>query len=131
MAGPESIRPLPGDPRERQRRTSCPGHRNTPAPLLAVEDHVAQPDAASGIDALLQRLGKGWIELDGTTLRRHRLSRFMSQQDLANDCWHRDIRVSLATIKRAECGHPVRFRIARELARYFGVKVEGLVRLPG
>lgn len=108
-----------------------PATGTPPPPLLAVEDHATQPDAASGIDALLQRLSKGWIELDGATLRRHRLSRFMSQQDLANDCWHRDIRVSLATIKRAECGHPVRFRIARELARCFGVQVEGLVRPPG
>lgn len=80
-------------------------------------------------DALLATMRKGWIQLDGDTLRRLRLSRCMSQQDLANDCWHRDIRVSIATIKRAECGHPVRFRIARELARCFEVPVEQLLRL--
>lgn len=80
-------------------------------------------------DALFNQLCKGWIQLDGDILRRLRLSRYMSQQDLANDCWHRDIRVSIATIKRAECGHPVRFRIARELARCFGVRVEQLLRL--
>lgn len=82
-----------------------------------------------GENALLATMRKGWIQLDGDILRRLRLSRYMSQQDLANDCWHRDIRVSIATIKRAECGHPVRFRIARELARCFGVPVEQLLRL--
>ncbi|HEY1136514.1 MAG TPA: helix-turn-helix transcriptional regulator [Xanthomonadaceae bacterium] len=81
------------------------------------------------IKAPLDAMRKGWIQLDGDILRRLRLSRYMSQQDLANDCWHRDIRVSIATIKRAECGHPVRFRIARELARCFGVPVEQLLRL--
>lgn len=86
-------------------------------------------DAPPGVESLLATMRKGWIQLDGDILRRLRLSRYMSQQDLANDCWHRDIRVSIATIKRAECGHPVRFRIARELARCFGVQVEHLLRL--
>jgi hypothetical protein len=99
-----------------------------PAPIaIDGDDFPFQPDAATEPEALLQRLGKGWIELDGTALRRHRLSRFMSQRDLANDCWRRDIRVSLATIKRAECGHRVRFRVARELARCFGVPVPHLL----
>jgi hypothetical protein len=88
-----------------------------------------RPEAQPGASALLATMRKGWIHLDGDILRRLRLSRYMSQQDLANDCWHRDIRVSIATIKRAECGHPVRFRIARELSRCFGVPVEQLLRL--
>jgi DNA-binding XRE family transcriptional regulator len=95
----------------------------------AVPPSSPPADAPPGTNALLATMLKGWIQLDGETLRRLRLSRYMSQQDLANDCWHRDIRVSIATIKRAECGHPVRFRIARELARCFGVPVEQLLRL--
>lgn len=87
------------------------------------------PPSSPTVEVLLETMRKGWIQLDGDILRRLRLSRFMSQQDLANDCWHRDIRVSIATIKRAECGHPVRFRIARELSRCFGVPVEHLLRL--
>lgn len=86
-------------------------------------------DPRVGAESLLATMRKGWIQLDGEILRRLRLSRYMSQQDLANDCWHRGIQVSIATIKRAECGHPVRFRIARELARCFEVPVEHLVRL--
>ena len=84
--------------------------------------------AASEQDALYAAMRKGFVELDGDALRRLRLSRFLSQQDLANDFWHRDFRVSIATIKRAECGHPVRFRIARELARYFDAPILQLVR---
>ena len=83
---------------------------------------------AASSDSLIEALSRGWVELDGAILRKLRLSRFMSQQDLANDCWHRDIRVSIATIKRAECGHAVRFRIAREFARCFYVPVASLVR---
>ncbi len=94
---------------------------------LIADRHV--PDVATCTDAQFRQMHKGWIQLDGDILRRLRLSRYMSQQDLANDCWHRDIRVSLATIKRAECGHPVRFRIARELSRCFGLPVERLLRL--
>ena len=90
---------------------------------------VQLPPASPRVEILLDTMRKGWIQLDGDILRRLRLARYMSQQDLANDCWHRDIRVSIATIKRAECGHPVRFRIARELARCFGVPVEQLLRL--
>ena len=98
--------------------------------LLAFEADLASPAKSSAAaQSLLATMRKGWIQLDGDTLRRLRLSRCMSQQDLANDCWHRDIRVSIATIKRAECGHPVRFRIARELARCFEVPVEQLLRL--
>ncbi len=101
-----------------------------PAPFEAAPLQAGIPvPAPSRPEADSQLMLKGWIQLDGLTLRRLRLSRYMSQQDLANDCWHRDIRVSIATIKRAECGHPVRFRIARELSRCFGVPVEQLLRL--
>jgi hypothetical protein len=104
---------------------------DTPLPaVFAFEADLAFPtEPSAGAESLLATMRKGWIQLDGDILRRLRLSRYMSQQDLANDCWHRDIRVSIATIKRAECGHPVRFRIARELARCFGVPVEQLLRL--
>jgi hypothetical protein len=107
---------------------SISSHPDTPATPAALPS--APPSGGAPVkEAPLDTMLKGWIHLDGPTLRRLRLSRYMSQQDLANDCWHRDIRVSIATIKRAECGHPVRFRIARELSRCFGVPVEHLLRL--
>lgn len=63
----------------------------------------------------------GRVRLDASLLRRLRQARFMSQQDLADDCWRRNIQLSLSTIKRAEGGRAVRFRIAREFARCFDV----------
>ena len=72
---------------------------------------------------------KGRVILDTDALRLLRQTRLMSQQDLADDCWRRNIRVSIATIKRAESGRAVRFRIARELARCFDVPVVHLVRI--
>lgn len=73
-------------------------------------------------------LDRGQIALDSVLLRRLRQGRLMSQQDLADECWRRNIRVSIATIKRAEAGRAVRFRVARELARCFSVPVEQLLR---
>ncbi len=75
----------------------------------------------------LQLLRGGRIMLDRDALLRLRHARLMSQQDLADDCWRRNIRVSLPTIKRAERGRAVRFRIARELARCFEVPVVRLI----
>jgi hypothetical protein len=72
-------------------------------------------------------LNKGRVVLDALMLRRLRKSLLLSQQDLANDCWRRNIRVSLPTIKRAELGRAVRFRVARELARYFDVPLGQIV----
>lgn len=69
----------------------------------------------------------GRIRLDAARLRELRQARLMSQQDLANDFWRRNIQVSIATIKRAEAGQAVRYRIARELARYFDLPPDRLV----
>ena len=71
---------------------------------------------------------RGSIFLDGNELRRLRLCKLMSQQELANHCQRRRYIVSLPTIKRAESGARVRFRVARELARCFDVPVLQIVR---
>jgi hypothetical protein len=71
---------------------------------------------------------RGHVLLDNLILRHLRQARCMSQQDLADDCWRRNIQLSLTTIKRAEAGRPVRFRIAREFARCLGVLVTQIVR---
>ncbi len=70
-----------------------------------------------------KRLHRGYVMLDSAFLRQLRQTRLMSQQDLADDCWRRNIQLSLTTIKRAEAGRVVRFRIAREFARCFDVPV--------
>jgi DNA-binding XRE family transcriptional regulator len=71
----------------------------------------------------------GKVMLNFALLRQLRLHRLLSQQDLANDCWRRNIQLSIATIKRAELGHAVRFRIAHELAHCFDVPVKQIVRV--
>lgn len=89
-------------------------------------------DNAGGVDAVItaaERLHRGHVLLDNALLRHLRQARCMSQQDLADDCWRRNIPLSLTTIKRAELGRAVRFRIAREFARCFGVLVTQIVRV--
>lgn len=85
-------------------------------------------DAVAAADPAKPLLDRGQVVLDNLLLRRLRQSRLLSQQDLADDCWRRNIRVSIATIKRAESGRAVRFRIAHELARCFDVPVMRIVR---
>lgn len=71
--------------------------------------------------------GSGRLQLNNNLLRTLRHARMLSQQDMADDCWRRNFRISIATIKRAESGHAVRFRIVRELARYFEVPAADLL----
>lgn len=89
--------------------------------FTATTSNAEQCAARTGASDVLVQAGR--IVLDRALLRHLRQSRLLSQQDLADECWRRNIRVSIATIKRAESGHAVRFRIARELARCFDVPV--------
>ncbi|MFZ5635240.1 MAG: helix-turn-helix transcriptional regulator [Pseudomonadota bacterium] len=70
----------------------------------------------------------GSVLLNRHILRRLREAKLLSQQELADALCRRHIQVSIATIKRAETGHRVRFRIAREFAVYFGVEFDELLR---
>lgn len=90
--------------------------------------HEAIDAAEAASDAAADRLRRGHVLLDNTLLRQLRHARLMSQRDLADDCWRRNIPLSLTTIKRAEAGCAVRFRIAREFARCFDVLVTRIVR---
>lgn len=103
------------------------------------ETHAALPHFNPALDAtaLFQPVpvavageprNHGSVILDSGMLRRLRTARLMSQQDLADECWRRNIRVSIATIKRAEAGHAVRYRVARELARCFDIPVGEILR---
>lgn len=102
------------------------GECDTPS---SVPEHAFPPlrPAGQALDLALALLDRGKVALNERELRRLRHGRLMSQQDLADECWKRNIRVSIATIKRAESGRAVRFRIARELARCFGVPVEQIL----
>lgn len=100
----------------------CPADDASATPHRS--DGIAPPKCVTG-GADLQY---GRVFLNSATLRSLRQSRLLSQQDLADDCWRRNIRVSIATIKRAESGRAVRYRIARELARCFEVPVINIIR---
>lgn len=69
---------------------------------------------------------RGSIQLDAARLRQLRRALMLSQRDLADEFGRRDIQVSIATIKRAEAGQAVRYRIAREIARYFDLPASEL-----
>ncbi|NOT89360.1 MAG: hypothetical protein HOP03_14440 [Lysobacter sp.] len=73
-------------------------------------------------------LHKGCVQLDAAKLRRLRDANMLSQQEMADDCWRRQIQIGLATIKRVELGRMVRYRIARELGRYYGVPATDLLK---
>ncbi len=103
--------------------TDCDGE----ALSLARLAHPGSADAPTVSAA--ERLQRGHVMLDSALLRQLRQAKLMSQQDLADDCWRRNIQLSLTTIKRAEGGRAVRFRIAREFARCFDVPVTNIARM--
>lgn len=105
-------------PWEQRPTILLPPHVQAP-PRLYVVPCPAAPEG--------ELVTRGRILLSADMLRRLRHGQMLSQQDMADDCWRRNFRISIATIKRAESGHAVRFRIARELARYFNVSVTDLV----
>lgn len=96
---------------------AIPGHA---LPALA----PMSPSAAPPGDGTPKK--KGSVLLDADVLRELREARMLSQEEMANLFEIRNVRISIATIKRAETGHAVRYRIAREYARFFGVPVETL-----
>lgn len=71
----------------------------------------------------------GRVFMVGQVLKDLRAERLQSQEDMANACSDGRFRVSIATIKRAETGKPVVYRVARELARYFDVPVQQIAKL--
>lgn len=78
-----------------------------------------------------KRFAKGSVFLRAEVLRFLRHQKLLSQQDMADDALNRNIRLSIATIKRAELGvDAARYRTVHEFARYFGVAVESLLRDP-
>jgi len=67
------------------------------------------------------------VSLDIDALRKFRRTQGLSQEGLAYACEQRQLRVSIATIKRAEAGKKVSVRTASELAKFFDVDIECLV----
>lgn len=94
-----------------------PTHTPSPLPLAASPPGNGNPKKKKGV-----------VLLNADVLRELRESRMLSQQEMVNLFDLRNIRISIATIKRAETWHDVRYRIAHEFARFFGVPVESLLK---
>jgi hypothetical protein len=103
--------------------TLAPGSSPPSEPPAAGGDSLAPPSDPP-------KSGKGRVFLRPEVLRFLRLQKLLSQQDMADDCWRRNFRLSIATIKRSEGGEAVRYRTAREFARYFCVPVEYMLLEP-
>lgn len=103
--------------------SAAPQHDATSSASATPSPTEDAAPALSPDDALLHN---GLIVLDRKVLRSLRLSRLMSQRELVIDFSRRRIHLSIATIKRVECGHPVRFRTARQLSCYYEVSLERL-----
>ena len=101
--------------------------RSTPAHPLPPHTPSPLPSAASPPGNGNPKK-KGAVLLNADVLRELRESRMLSQEEMANLFEVLNIRISIATIKRVETGHPGRYRIAREFARLFGVPVEALLK---
>jgi DNA-binding XRE family transcriptional regulator len=89
--------------------------------------HTSSSDDAASI-SVKEITVAGRVFMVGEVLKDLRAERLQSQEDMANACSDGKFRVSIATIKRAETGKPVVYRVARELARYFNVPVNKIVK---
>lgn len=123
--------PSPSSPAEAALFTET---ASAPLPMPATASAAPQTDPPSGVvipwpGPVPPAEPRGRIRLNGALLRRLRNSKLLSQQDLADAFWDQKIKISIATIKRVESprGSMVRFRIAREFARYYGVPVDRLL----
>ncbi|WP_458576067.1 helix-turn-helix domain-containing protein [Aliamphritea spongicola] len=61
------------------------------------------------------------IFIDGARLKRLRREHGLSQEALADACERQHLRISIATIKRAETNKPVTLRTLHNLAEFFGI----------
>jgi len=91
-------------------------------------DSPANPGAAAPLPKT--SASKGRVFLVTEVLKDLRTERLQSQEEMAHACSDGKFRVSIATIKRAETGRAVVFRVARELARYFDVPVRQIIKTP-
>jgi len=73
----------------------------------------------------------GRVLLDASLLKKLRKARGLSQEALAELCFHQQLCVSIASIKRAETGKVVLYRTARHLAQVYGVTLESLLASGG
>ncbi len=97
-----------------------PPYEGVPAPSSAHTQAVVRYEPV---------VQQGRVFLVKDVLKSLRNEKLQTQEEMAECCQQGRFRVSIASIKRAEIGRPVLFRVARELARYFNVPVERIVQM--
>ncbi|NQZ12456.1 MAG: AAA family ATPase [Algicola sp.] len=75
----------------------------------------------------MKKIIHGRIALNADTLKRLRKKKGLSQDKLADECADRHLQVSVASIKRAEAGKNVLYRIVLNLADFFDIAVTTLI----
>lgn len=70
---------------------------------------------------------KGSVKLQAKRLKQERLYRGLSQERLSQQFYDLNIQVSIATLKRAEAGKNVNYRIAKELANFYKIPISELI----
>lgn len=104
---------MDGEPLSYEKLLAQVAANMNPAPVVRYEPMVQQ----------------GRVFLVKDVLKSLRNEKLQTQEEMAESCQQGRFRVSIASIKRAEIGRPVLFRVARELARYFNVPVERIVKM--
>lgn len=112
-AGAENAPRMDGEPLSYENLLAQVAANMNPAPVVRYEPMVQQ----------------GRVFLVKDVLKSLRNEKLQTQEEMAESCQQGRFRVSIASIKRAEIGRPVLFRVARELARYFNVPVERIVKM--
>ncbi|KZN67792.1 helix-turn-helix domain-containing protein [Pseudoalteromonas luteoviolacea] len=69
----------------------------------------------------------GRVQLNSQRLKQLRRDLGLSQEKLACACQERALCVSIATLKRAECGYRVYHRTARQLALFYQIPIKELL----
>ena len=77
--------------------------------------------------SLPNQKSKGKIELSKRKIKQLRVLSGYSQESLAAALYEKNYQVSIATLKRAETGKEVSFRVASELANFFDTTIEALL----
>ncbi len=73
---------------------------------------------------------EGRVKPNVERLKQLRRSYGISQEELADLCLARTLRVSVSSIKRAEAGKNLLFRTIRDLAQFYGVPIDELIASP-
>ena len=69
----------------------------------------------------------GSVKLNYIKLKELRKNLGLSQEKLALSCQKKSLCLSIATLKRAECGRAVFYRTAAELARFYQIPVTDII----